>query len=91
MPSKICNYGKLHAIIFFNKKLQCFEGFLRQKINKQSVLVLNLVEISIEFLVFIDLQIPEVIGLLPFRARLLLLNKHFVRCLRVTRARERFK
>ena len=61
---------------------------MRQKINERSVLVLNLVEISIEFLVFIDLQIPKVLGLLPFRARLLLLNKHFVPCLRVTCARE---
>ena len=34
-------------------KLQCCQGFLRQKINVQMVLVLNLVEKSKEFLVFI--------------------------------------
>ena len=37
----------------FVYKLQCCQGFLSPKINVQIVLVLNLVEISQEFLVFI--------------------------------------
>ena len=40
-------------------KLQCFQGYLRQKINVHRVLVLNLVETSKEYLIFIDLKIPE--------------------------------
>ena len=51
-------------------------------------MALNLVEISNEFLIFIDLKITET-RFTPFH--LLLLNKHFVRSLRATRAREHFK
>ena len=43
----------------FFYKLQCFQGYFRQKINKHRVLVLNLVETSKEYLIFIDLKIPE--------------------------------
>ena len=44
----------------FVYKLQCFQGYLRRKINVHRVLVyLNLVETSKEYLIFIDLKIPE--------------------------------
>ena len=45
----------------FVYKLQCFQGYLRRKIDVQRVLVLNLVETSNskEYLIFIDLKIPE--------------------------------
>ena len=43
----------------FFYKLQCFQGYLRRKINVHRVLVLNLVETSKEYLIFIDLKIPE--------------------------------
>ena len=45
----------------FVYKLQCFQGYLRRKINVHQVLVLNLVETSNskEYLIFIDLKIPE--------------------------------
>ena len=45
----------------FVYKLQCFQGYLRRKINVYRVLVLNLVETSNskEYLIFIDLKIPE--------------------------------
>ena len=45
----------------FVYKLQCFQGYLRRKINVHRVLVLNLVETSNseEYLIFIDLKIPE--------------------------------
>ena len=65
-------------IILFNFvcKLQCFQGFMRRK----RVLVLNLVEISIEFLIFMFI--------------LLKITDHenlFVRSLRAwTRSREHF-
>ena len=71
----------------FVYKLQCFQGYFRRKINKHRVLVLNLVETSKEYLIFIDLKILKP-GLLPFRDCLLLLNKHFVRSLCATRVRE---
>ena len=45
----------------FVYKLQCFQGYLRRKIDVHRVLVLNLVETSNskEYLIFIDLKIPE--------------------------------
>ena len=45
----------------FVYKLQCFQGYLRRKINVHRVLVLNLVETSNseEYLICIDLKIPE--------------------------------
>ena len=58
VPSKICkhgNYGLLNtfdAFKFFVYKLQCFQGSLRQKKNVQRVSVLNLIEISKDFLIF---------------------------------------
>ena len=45
----------------FVYKLQCFQGYLRPKIKVHRVLVLILVETSNskEYLIFIDLKIPE--------------------------------
>ena len=43
----------------FVYKIQCFHRFLRPKKKVQRVLVLNLFEISKEFIVFIELKIPE--------------------------------
>ena len=63
------NYVPRYNFVLDNK-LQCFQGFLRRKIKAPRVLVLNLVEISVEFLAFIDFKITETLGLLPFRALL---------------------
>ena len=63
-------------IILFNFvcKLKCFQGFIRRK----RVLVLNLVEISIEFLIFMSILLKITENL-------------FVRSLRAwTRSREHF-
>ena len=63
-------------IILFNFvcKLQCFQGFMRRK----RVLVLNLVEISIEFLILMSILLK-------------ITEKLFVRSLRAwTRSREHF-
>ena len=59
--------------------------------NVQRVLVLNLFEISKEFFIFIDLKITELTRLTTIQRRLLLLNKHFVRSLLATRARQHFR
>ena len=59
--------------------LQRFQAFLRPKknVSVQRVLVLNLVEISEDFLIFIDLKITET-KFTSFQTQFFTLNKHFV-------------
>ena len=84
IPSKLCNhgnYGELHSTQKFCLKAAMFSKIFEAK-NFQRVLVLKLVEISKEKITqtrFTTIQSPFVT-----------LNKHFVRSLRATCAREHF-
>ena len=84
--------ARVPSFNFVYNKLQCFQRFLRRKKkHKEFILVLNLVEISKEFLSFIDLKITETrlttiqIPFVSFE------YKQFVRSIRATRARKDFK
>ena len=68
----------------FVYKLQCFQRCLRRKKNVQGFLVVHLLEISKEFLIFIDLKITETRFTVPFRARSLLLNINILFAVSVT-------
>ena len=72
--------------------LQRFQGFLRQKknVSVQRVLVLNLVEISEDFLIFIDSKITET-RFTSFQPQFFALNKHFVSSICATCAHTHFK
>ena len=83
--------ARVPSFNFVYNKLQCFQRFLRRKKRyKEFISVLNLVEISKDFLCFIDLKITE-IRLTTIQSPFVTLEyKHFVRSIRATRAREDF-
>ena len=65
--------------------------FEANKKNVQGILVLHLVEISREFLIFIDLKITETRFTTIHNPLVTFEHNHFVRSICATRAREHFK